>query len=135
MIGMKDIIKPFGTQGFLVGMGVAALGYFLAPQLKKTLRPVAVKGTQGVMSLGSKTKHILEDGKDKISNFITQNPEETGDSRMDSGEEKGFSSQVLKELMEEREASNRIMSELKDSILSLKEEISNMKRGESFQEG
>ena len=50
MIDMKSILKPFGSQGFLIGIGVAAIGYLIAPQLKKSLRPAAVKGTQEVMN-------------------------------------------------------------------------------------
>ena len=66
MIEMKDITKTFGSQGFLIGIGVAALGHILAPHLKKTLRPAAVKGTQGVMALGNKTKQVLDDSKEKL---------------------------------------------------------------------
>lgn len=133
MIDMKNILKPFGSQGFLIGIGVAALGYFLAPQLKQSLRPAAVKGAQGVMSLGNKTKQILEDGKEKIS-VLFEKGEEAKDSAAEGDREKDISSKVLKELMEEQESSAKILNELKDSILSLKEEISQLKQSVDFQE-
>ena len=134
MMDIKDIVKPFGAKGYLVGIGVAALAYFLAPQLKQSLRPAAVKGAQGVMTLGSKTRQILEDSKEKISSLISETTESVRNKMKGAAEDTEFSSKVLKELSEEREMSNRIMNELKDSILSLKEEISHMKRGENFQE-
>lgn len=134
MLDMKNIVKALGSQGFLVGIGVAALGYFLAPQLKETLRPTAVKGTQGIMALGNKTKQILEDSKEKISGLIFEKPEGAINNVKEVIDEKDISSKILKELIEERESSNKILSELKESILSLKEEISYIKHGENFQE-
>lgn len=134
MIGIKDMVKPFGSQSFLVGMGVAALAYFLAPQLKQSLRPAAVKGAAGVMTLGSKTKQILEDSKDKISSLIFEKAEGKNEIK-NSAEEIGIPSEVLKEIREDREVSNKIIQELKESIVSLKEEISHMKKGGNPQEG
>lgn len=134
MINIKDIVKPLGSQSFLVGIGVAALAYFLAPQLKESLRPAAVKGTQGVMTLGSRTKQMLEDGKEKISNLIFEKTEGAQEKIIDIAEEAGISSKVLKELKDERDISNKIMNELKDSIISLKEEISHMKSEGNFLE-
>lgn len=131
---LKGIIKPFGSQGFLIGLGVAALAYFLAPQLKQSLRPAAVKGTQSVMTLGSKTKQILDDSKEKISSFISETAGGAKDRIKGAVEDTGISSKFLKELKEEREISNKIIHELKDSIISLKEEIAHIKRGENFQE-
>lgn len=135
MMDIKDIVKPFGSQSFLIGIGVAALAYFLAPQLKQSLRPAAVKGAAGVMTLGDKTKKILEESKDKISNLIFDKTEEARDKVRDVVEEAGISPDVLKEMREEREVSNKMIQELKDSIVSLKEEISHIKKGANFQEG
>ena len=133
MVNIKDIVKPLGSQSFLVGIGVAALAYFLAPQLKQSLRPAAVKGTQGIMALGTKTKQFLEEGKGKVSNLFSEKTQEAKDKVMDVAEEAGISN-VLKELKDEREASNKILSELKDSIVSLKDEISRMKQGKKVQQ-
>lgn len=137
MIGIKDIIKPLASQNFMVGIGVAALAYFLAPQLKEAFRPAAVKGTQAVMTLGTKTKQMLDDGKEKISNLIFEKTEGTGteEKTNDVVQEVTISSTVLKELREEREVSNKIMDELRNSIMSLKEEISHIKQVENFQQG
>lgn len=132
-IGIKDVIKPFGSQSFLVGVGVAALAYFLGPQLKQSLRPAAVKGTQGVISLGGKTKQLFEEGMGKINTIVFEKTDEVFDKTKETLESIGFSPDLLKELKEERESSNRIMEELKNSVISLKEEISQMKNSGSFQ--
>lgn len=134
MISVKDVIKPFGSQGFLVGIGVAALTYFLAPQLKQSLRPAAVKGTQGMMALGTKTKQILEEGKEKISSMLSETVAETRSKMKEAAGESEISSEMIKEFREEREASNRMLQELKDSIAGLREELSHIKRGQEPQE-
>jgi len=135
MINIKDLAKPIASQGFLVGIGVAAFAYFLAPQLKQSLRPAAVKGTQGVLALGGRAKQFLDEGKGKITNLMFEKSEAAKNKVMDIAQEVGMTSKVLKELIEDREVSNKILTELKDSIISLKEEISHMKHGENLQEG
>jgi hypothetical protein len=134
MINVKDVVKPLGSQGFLIGIGVAALAYFLTPQLKQSLRPAAVKGAQGMMALGSKTKHILEEGKEKISSMLSDTVEGTSDKIKEAAEESGISHKMIKELHEERAASNKMIKELKDSIAGLKEEIAHIKKGQDLQE-
>lgn len=131
---VKSVIKAFGSQSFLIGLGVAAASYFLAPQLKKSLRPAAVKGAQGVMAFGSMTKDRMNQGKEKLNEIISQKGETLSNATAGAA---GVSvmDMVLKELKEEREQSNRILEELKNSISGLKEEISNMKNAGSPQEG
>ena len=122
MIGIKDIVKPFGSQSFLIGVGVAALTYLIGPQLKESMKPLAVKGTQGIMALGSKTRQFLDDS--------------TGTTRMKNmAEELEASSKTISELKEEQAVSNTIMLELKESVASLKDEISRLKRKKDPQQG
>jgi len=52
---MKELIKPLGSQSFLLDLGIAAAAYFFVPQLKSVLRPAAVKSAAGLMALGDKT--------------------------------------------------------------------------------
>jgi predicted nuclease with TOPRIM domain len=132
-IGIKDIIKPIGSQSFLVGLGVAALAYFLGPQLKESLRPAAVKGAQGVLTLGSKTKELFEEGMGKLTNNVFEKTDEIADKTKDTVESNGFNPDFLKVLKEERESSNKLLEELRNSVISLKEEISQMKNSGNFQ--
>lgn len=134
MLELKHLVKPFGSQGFLIGIGISALTYLLAPQIKETLRPAAVKGTQGLLAFGAETKRILTEGKEKISNVFSEKTEEVKDMMKSKGEGKQLASKLLQELKEERELSNKIMEELKNSIVSLREEISNIRKIEHPQE-
>ncbi|MBC8062209.1 MAG: hypothetical protein H7Y18_16290 [Clostridiaceae bacterium] len=134
MISIKDIVKPMmGSQSLLLGMGVAAVGYMLAPQLKKSMRPMAVKGTQGVMSLGDMTKRMYDDSKEKITSFMGERSSEIQDNLKYATEESHISSNFLKELVEERNVSNKIMQELKNSIVNLSEEIAQLRKADTVQ--
>lgn len=117
---MPSLMKMVGSQSFLLGVGVAAAAYLIGPQIRESLKPAAVKGAQGIMVLGGKTKQALEQGKEKLNDMVFDK----------SGmETKNFQEKLLQELREEREASNRILEELKNSITGLKEEISSIKNG------
>jgi len=122
LIGIKDIVKPFGTQSFLIGLGVAAVGYMLAPQLKKTFQPIIDKGTQGAMALSSKTKQFWEDSREKVT-ARGEKSDRSLESLM----------QVMQNSEQQREMSNQIMMDLKDAVMGLKDEISRLK--ENFPAG
>lgn len=133
-MGIKDIIKPIGSQSFVVGIGVAALAYFLGPQLKQTLRPVAVKGAQGVMTLSSKTIKAIGESKDKLSSMISEKASEAVNKVKSTEEGMDFNSDLIKELKEEREASNKILVELINSISGLKDELAQMRNSGNYQQ-
>lgn len=127
MIG--NLLKPFGSQSFFLGLGVAAAAYFLGPQLMEAVKPMAVKGAQGVMALGSKTSQVFNEGKEKLGNTIEKmTPGERDIKAVDS-----MYSDLIKELKDEREASNKILMELRDTMVSLRQEISGMKAGADTQ--
>lgn len=125
---MKGIIKPFGSQSFLIGIGAAALVYLFGPQLKEALRPAAVKGAQGVMALGDKTKQMFEEGKERVAGMLFEKTDEAADKVKEVvAEGMGVQADLVKEFMEEREAHKRLLEELKDSVASLKEEMAQMR--------
>lgn len=131
-LGLNDIVKPFGSQGFFVGLGVAAVFYFLGPQLKESLMPAAIKGTQGFMSLGNKTKEIFEENRARL-NMPGEKGDEFEGRTASPIESSSLYSELLKTLKDERESSNRILEELKNSIIGLREEITEMKNSSDFQ--
>ncbi len=122
---MNDWMKPFGSQSFLVGLGVAAVGYFFGPQIKQVIRPAAVRGAQGMMMFSDKTKEMFDEGKHMMGNMM--------DKTMHMGQEQGMAGQMgmyemlMKELKDERERSNRLMEQLNTSIVGLKDEIAYIK--------
>jgi hypothetical protein len=133
-MGIKDILKPIGSQSFVVGIGFAALAYFLGPQLKQSLRPIAVKGAQGVMVLGGKTVKAFSESKDKLSSMLTEKVNE-GTSNFKSAEGgMDLSANLLKELKEERETANKILADLINSISGLKDELAQIRNTGNLQQ-
>lgn len=122
---MNNLLKPFGTQSFFVGLGVAAVTYLLGPQIKETVRPIAVKGTQGAMMLSDKTKEMMEEGKDRIEGMMEN---VKGKDGMMQGQA-GAYEMLINELREERERSNSLMEKLNDKMNDLKNEIAHIKEG------
>ena len=133
-MGIKDIIKPIGSQSFAVGIGVAALAYFFGPQLKQALRPVAVKGVQGVMALGTGTMKAFGDGKDKLSNMMKENTNQTVPPAKTTEDLLNFNNNLMMELKDDRETSNKILTELLSSISGLKDELSQLRTSGNFQQ-
>jgi hypothetical protein len=125
MIGLKDITKSMGSQSFLLGVGVAAVGYFLGPQIKQSLRPVLVKGAEGAMMLGNKTKQMMEGGMKKMDNVVFEGA--GAGMTNNSKEEMNLTSKLMQELREERESSRKMMEELKNSIDSIRGEIAEIR--------
>ncbi|MBB6217656.1 hypothetical protein HNQ80_003779 [Anaerosolibacter carboniphilus] len=122
---MNDLMKPFGSQSFLIGLGVAAVGYFFGPQIKQAIRPAAVKGAQGVMMFSDKTKEMFDEGKHMMGNMMDK-ASHMGQEQQMAGQ-MGMYEMLMKELKDERERSNRLMEQLNISIAGLKDEITYMK--------
>jgi hypothetical protein len=133
-MGIKDIIKPISAQSFIVGMGVAAFAYFIGPQLKQALRPAAVKGAQGVMTLGSKTVKAFEESRDKLSHMMQDRAEAANNKVIHNQENANLQFSLLKELKEDRDTSNKILQELSSSISNLKDEILQMRNNSNYQQ-
>jgi ABC-type phosphate transport system auxiliary subunit len=123
---MNEMLKPFGSQSFFIGLGVAAIGYLLGPQIKESLRPVAVKGVQGAMVLSDQTKHMMSQGKDTI-NHMVEKTHMTGAQHQVPMDQTNMFQALLNELKAEREHSNKILEELKNTVTGLKDEIAQIK--------
>lgn len=123
MFSMKDVAKPCVIQSFLIGVGVAALGYLLAPRLKKKFQPVIDRGTQGAMALGSKTKELFVESKEKMANKMSRKSDQAIADMMEAMQ----SSEAMRVMGQQREMSEKIITELKDAVTALKDEISQLK--------
>ncbi|MDF2545534.1 MAG: hypothetical protein K0R93_432 [Anaerosolibacter sp.] len=126
---MNDMMKPFGSQSFLIGLGVAAVGYFFGPQIKQAVRPAAVKGAQGMMMFSDKTKGMFDEGKHMMGNMMDK-ASHIGQEHHMAGQ-MGVHEMLMKELREERERTNRLMEQLNTSITGLKDEIAHIKNTSS----
>lgn len=122
---VKALLKSFGSQSFLIGLGAAAATYFIGPYLKESLRPVMVKGAQGALVLGNQAKDLMDQGKEKVNHMLHEK-EASASATLDM---------ILKEMKEEREQYNKVFEELRSSITGLREEITSMKGSEPLQEG
>lgn len=124
---MDNLLKPFGSQSFFVGLGVAAAAYFLGPQIRETIRPMAVKGTQGMMMLTDRTMHMMHEGKEKMEDMMGKMGHMAKSEHMAMGQI-GVMEAMLKELREERERSNKMMEEFRETLMGIRDEISGNRR-------
>lgn len=127
---MTNLLKPFASQSFLVGLGVAAAAYFIGPQLMEAIKPVAVKGAQGMMALSGMAKETMNQGREKIAGAVTEMKEKERAATALS-ENLG---ELIKELRSEREQSTKVIEELKNAVIGLKDQINSSMKGESIQE-
>jgi hypothetical protein len=124
-MNLSNLVKPFGSKSFLIGLGAAAAAYFLGPQLKELLKPVAVKGTQGAMVLAEKVKETLNQSKEKLNNTIVEKTSQVEKAVSDIGN----LSAIMNDFKEEKMHSDKILEELKNAVIDLKNEISGIRGG------
>ena len=117
---MMKYLKTFSTQSFLTGLGIAAAVYTIAPALAQTLKPLAVRGGEGAAALNNKAKQAIYTGREKIDNLIQKEPDALTQAVSELNE-------LMRELKAEKQSSSNIMSEMNNTINSLKEELSNIK--------
>ncbi len=126
---MFSIFRPFkgfGTYGLLAGLGIAAVGYILAPQIKNAVIPAAEKGMEKVKTLTDRTKEILNQDKERFTGV----PYATQKVKPHDGKPKNSTygyENLINQLKEENRQSKQIIEELKNSVLALKEEVSHLK--------
>ncbi|KAB3525507.1 hypothetical protein [Alkaliphilus serpentinus] len=119
-----NILKPFGSQNFVLGIGIAALGYLLGPTLKQGARTVAVKGVQGAMMAGNTASNIMETGKENMGNLFERM---TGNQKEYMQMEQHFRQNLMNEIKSEREEYNSVLKELVTTMKSLQSEVHSLK--------
>ncbi|MCK8826658.1 hypothetical protein MWH25_02695 [Natroniella acetigena] len=107
-------LKPFGTQNFVLGIGIAAATYLLGPTLKRNARNVAVKGMQGALSAGGMASQVMDDGKEKMSGLVENMSGQRANQEM---------AMIYNELREEREE----LKELLTTVKELQQEVADIK--------
>ncbi|MCG8540426.1 MAG: hypothetical protein MJA82_10860 [Clostridia bacterium] len=117
-----NILKPFGTEGFILGIGIAALGYLLGPTIKRGARGIAVKGMQGAMMVGDTANDAMDSGKEKFNDFI----QNMMDSKQDN--ERNFHKELIDEIKTDRHNNNELLKELVSTMKSLQNEVKDMKK-------
>ncbi|HYG58041.1 MAG TPA: hypothetical protein VD902_08275 [Symbiobacteriaceae bacterium] len=63
----SDMVK-----GLLWGAGLAALAFLLMPQMRKSLRPLAVAAAGGVMELVENSKELFESARDGFEDLVAE---------------------------------------------------------------
>ena len=123
-----NLLKPFGTESFLIGIGIAAASYLLGPTIKRGARGVAVKGMQGALMAGDAANDAMETSKDKFNDFI-QNMMGDGKSNVNFEHmENSFHKDLIDELKADRHQNSELMKELVSSMKSLQSEIKDLKK-------
>lgn len=116
-----EILKPFGSRSFAIGVGIAAVTYLLSPAIKRSAKGVAVKGMQGALLAGETASHMVENGKEKIGDMLSHR----------DGHHNGMIEQMMNEWKAEREQYTHTLEELMNTVKDLKTEISVLKEHSS----
>lgn len=120
-----NLLKPFGTESFVIGIGIAAVSYLFGPTIKRGAREVAVKGMQGALMAGDTASHAVESGREKFSSFIHNMMHSEKDN--DISVDKSFHKELVDELKEDRQQQREFMKELMSTMKSLKNEVKELK--------
>ncbi|KAB3535748.1 hypothetical protein F8154_05460 [Alkaliphilus pronyensis] len=120
-----NLLKPFGSQNFILGVGIAALSYLLGPSLKQGARTVAVKGMQGAMMAGNTATNMMESGKESMGNLFDSM---TGHQKDYMEMEHNFRQDLIKEIKSDREEFNSALKELSTTMKSLQSEVQALKK-------
>lgn len=115
-----DLLKPFTSRGFVIGIGIAALAYLLGPQIKQGAKTIAVKGMQGAMVAGEAATQAVTNGREKMGQMM-QNMNHQGDNLVQ---------QMVSEMKEEREQISHTLNELVNTMRNMQEEITLLKEGQ-----
>lgn len=126
-----NYLKPFGSQNFVLGVGLAALTYLFGPSVKNGARNVAVKSTQGALMAGETATNAVYTGKEKVSDFFGNlMGGHDGDSNHIMEQQQVFS-QFMHEIQEERKQSNELMKNMMKTMKDMQHEISTIKNNSS----
>ncbi|WP_432665519.1 hypothetical protein R9X47_04445 [Wukongibacter baidiensis] len=121
-----NLLKPFGTESFILGIGIAAVSYLLGPTIKRGAKGVAVKGMQGALMAGDAANEAMDTGRDKFSDFIQGIMNDGNNNVMD--QDNDFQKELFNELKAERQQYSELMKELVSSVKSLQGEVSELKK-------
>ncbi len=122
---MMNLLKPFGTESFLIGVGLAAASYLLGPTIKQGARGVAVKGMQGALMAGDVANNTMEASRDKLGNFMHKFMDNRDNGKMEV--EYSFQKELINELKADREQYNKVLNEMISTMKSIQEDVKTLK--------
>ncbi|MGB4440358.1 MAG: hypothetical protein WBJ13_14290 [Sedimentibacter sp.] len=114
-----NLLKPFSTESFIVGLGIAAIGSLFAPAIKKGAKTMAVKGTQGAMMAGEAANNMMESGKETLNNTFPG----LSKNKNDSEAAQKFQKELIRELKSDREQYSNVLQELVTTMKDIQSEV------------
>ncbi len=121
-------LKPFGTQSFVLGIGLAALTYLIGPSVKRGARSVAVKGMQGALMAGEAASNAVDTGKEKASSLFQNLMNRGHNHEAEIIERKQLFNNMMNEMKEERRQNRELMQSMLETMQSMQKEISSIKK-------
>ncbi|EOC99521.1 hypothetical protein [Caldisalinibacter kiritimatiensis] len=128
------ILKPFGTQSFVIGVGIAALSYLFGPTIKKGAREVTVKGMQGALLAGEAASNAVDEGKKKMSNVINNMKKPMDKNEGIELKNSHIVQQLVNELQAERQQNREMFESLMNTVKDLQNEMSSLKEDNDIEE-
>ncbi|MDW5299155.1 MAG: hypothetical protein SA378_03315 [Sedimentibacter sp.] len=114
-----NLLKPFSTESFIVGLGIAAVGSLFAPAIKKGAKTMAVKGTQGAMMAGEAANNMMESGKETLNNTFPG----LSKNKNDSEAAQKLNKELISELRSDREQYANVLQELVTTMKDIQSEV------------
>jgi len=114
-----NLLKPFSTESFIVGLGIAAVGSLFAPAIKKGAKTMAVKGTQGAMVAGEAANNMMESGKETLNNTFPG----LSKNKNDSVAAQKLNKELISELRSDREQYANVLQELVTTMKDIQSEV------------
>jgi len=117
------------TRGFLAGIAAAFLGAALAPGIRKGLRPVAVKATQGVMAVSEKAREAMNTMGESVKG-IADEAKKIKDEELSglAAEKDELERSLVEELKGQHESALKELLDLKNEIINLKGEFDTIRK-------
>jgi hypothetical protein len=116
------------TKGFIAGLFTAALWGALAPGIKRGLRPLAVKATQGFLAISEQSKKALGNLEGSMKEIALEARKIRDEEFANLGFEKDEIQRALEEeLKNHHQASLDEINELKNQLASLKSQFDEIK--------
>lgn len=119
-----NLLKPFSSESFIIGLGIAAVGSLFAPAIKKGAKAIAVKGTQGAMMAGDAAENMVKSGKEGMNNIFSGMFK---DKQEDEASRQKFQENLINELKSDREKYSSVLQELVSTIKDIQSEINSLK--------
>lgn len=123
-----NLIKPFSSESFIIGLGIAAVGSLFAPAIKKGAKIMAVKGAQGAMIAGDAAENMVHSGKESMNTMF---PHMFKDKKYDDSSQQEFHENLVRELKSDREQYNNVMQELVKTMRDIQSEVSTLKNSKN----